>query len=158
MLATLSRAADTGAEVGDSRRDERARLRYRKTMVSYFLVFLGAGIGGSLRHGINLASVRIFGLEFPWATLIINVTGSVLMGLMAGYFAFKATGVWTQHWRLFVTTGVLGGFTTFSTFSLDAILLWERGSIIAGAAYVVASVALSFVGLFGGLALVKALT
>ena len=127
-------------------------------MVPYLLVFLGAGIGGSLRHGINMAGARIFGLEFPWATLIINITGSTIMGLMAGYFAFKATGVWTQHWRLFLTTGILGGFTTFSTFSLDAVLLWERGSIVAGAAYVVASVVLSFIGLFGGLALVRALT
>lgn len=127
-------------------------------MASYLLVFLGAGIGGSLRHGVNLASARQFCLEFPRATLIVNVTGSVIMGLMAGYFAFKATGVWTQHWRLFVTTGVLGGYTTFSTFSLDAVLLWERGSILAGAAYVVASVVLSLVGLFCGLALIKALT
>jgi CrcB protein len=127
-------------------------------MASFLLVFLGAGLGGSLRHGINLACARTFGLEFPWATIIINITGSVIMGLMAGYFAFKATGLWTQHWRLFLTTGVLGGYTTFSTFSLDAVLLWERGSTFAAAAYVVASVAISLLGLYGGLALVKALT
>jgi CrcB protein len=127
-------------------------------MIAFLLVFLGAGLGGTLRHGINLTCARTFGLDFPWATLIINITGSVIMGLIAGHFAFKSTAAGTQHWRLFLTTGVLGGYTTFSTFSLDAVLLWERGATLAAGAYVITSVVLSLVGLFGGLALVKALT
>jgi CrcB protein len=80
------------------------------------------------------------------------------MGLMAGYFAFKAGGGWTQHARLFLTTGVLGGFTTFSTFSLDAVLLWERGAMAEASLYVVGSVAVALLGLVCGLALVRVLT
>jgi CrcB protein len=84
------------------------------------------------------------------------VAGSLAMGLFAAYFAFKGDA--TQHWRLFLTTGILGGFTTFSAFSLDAALLYERGEIGAAALSVVASVALSIAGLFAGLALVRNFT
>src|SRR6478609_2548377 len=90
----------------------------------YVIVFLGAGIGGALRHGVNVGAGRMFGLGFPYGTLIVNVAGSFAMGLLAGYFAFRP-GV-DQHTRLFLTTGVLGGFTTFSAFSLDTALLIER--------------------------------
>jgi len=89
----------------------------------YLIVFLGAGVGGALRHGVNVAAVRLFGYGVPVGTLIVNVAGSFLMGLLAGYFAFRP-GL-GQHMRLFLTTGVLGGFTTFSAFSLDAALLIE---------------------------------
>ena len=75
------------------------------------------------------------------------------MGLLAGYFAFKGDA--SQHWRLFLTTGILGGYTTFSAFSLDAALLYERGELGLAALYVLASVALSIGGLFAGLALVR---
>ncbi len=75
------------------------------------------------------------------------------MGLVAAYFAFKGDA--SQHWRLFLTTGILGGYTTFSAFSLDAALLYERGEVGLAALYVVASVALSIAGLFAGLALVR---
>ena len=127
-------------------------------MTSTLLVFLGAGIGGMLRHGVNLVSPRWFGTGFPAGTLMINVLGSALMGLIAGWLAFKAQGGWSQHARLFLTTGVLGGFTTFSAFSLDAVLLWERGEAGLAAAYVVGSVVLSLVALFAGLALVRSLS
>jgi CrcB protein len=119
----------------------------------YLIVFLGAGIGGALRHGVNVGAVRLFGYGFPFGTLIVNVAGSFLMGLFAGYFAFRP-GI-GQHVRLFLTTGILGGFTTFSAFSLDTALLVERHSYGMAAGYVVGSVAASISALFFGLALFR---
>lgn len=121
--------------------------------MGYLIVFLGGGVGAALRHGINLAAARGMGTAFPYGTLIINVTGSLVMGLIAGYFALKGDA--SQHWRLFLTTGILGGYTTFSAFSLDAALLYERGEVGAAALYVLASVAVSIAGLFAGLAIVR---
>jgi CrcB protein len=122
-------------------------------MMGFLIVFLGGGIGAALRHGVNLGSARLLGTAFPYHTLIINVTGSLVMGLIAGYFALKGDS--SQSWRLFLTTGILGGYTTFSAFSLDAALLYERGELGLAALYVGASVALSIGGLFAGLALVR---
>ncbi len=119
----------------------------------YLIVFMGAGIGGALRHGVNVAAVRLFGFGFPFGTLIVNVAGSFLMGALAGYFAFRP-GI-AQHMRLFLTTGILGGFTTFSAFSLDSALLVERHSYGAAAGYVLGSVAASVSALFFGLALFR---
>ena len=119
----------------------------------YLIVFLGAGVGGALRHGVNVGSARLFGYGFPFGTLIVNVVGSFLMGLLAGYFAFRP-GI-GQHVRLFLTTGILGGFTTFSAFSLDTALLVERHAYALAAAYVAGSVAASLVALFLGLALFR---
>jgi fluoride exporter len=121
--------------------------------MGFLIVFLGGGIGAALRHGVNLASARLLGAAFPYATLFENVTGSLAMGLLAGYFAFKGDA--SQSWRLFLTTGILGGYTTFSAFSLDAALLHQRGEFGLAALYIVASVALSIGGLFAGLALVR---
>ena len=104
--------------------------------MGFLIVFLGGGIGAALRHGVNLASARLLGTAFPYATLFENVTGSLVMGLLAGYFAFKGDA--SQCWRLFLTTGILGGYTTFSAFSLDAALLYERGELGLAALYVVA--------------------
>ncbi len=122
-------------------------------MNAYLVVFLGAGLGGALRHGVNVAALRFIGSDFPVGTLAINVAGSFVMGLLAAWFALKADP--GQAWRLFLTTGILGGFTTFSAFSLDAILLWERGQAGAAAAYVAMSVALSLLALFAGLLIVR---
>ena len=119
----------------------------------YLIVFLGAGIGGALRHGVNVGAVRLFGYGFAFGTLIVNVLGSFAMGLLAGYFAFRP-GI-AQHIRLFLTTGILGGFTTFSAFSLEAALLYERGNLAAAGAYVFLSVLLSIAALFVGLYLVR---
>jgi CrcB protein len=121
--------------------------------MGYLIVFLGGGLGAAIRHGINLAVVRVFGLGFPYSTLLINITGSAIMGMAVAYFA--TIGEASQHWRLFLTTGILGGYTTFSTFSLDAALLYERGEVGAAAFYVLASVILSIAGLFAGMALVR---
>ena len=123
-------------------------------MGGFLIVFFGGGLGAALRHGVNLLSARLFGAAFPWHTLIENVTGSLVMGILAGYFAFKADPS-SQHWRLFLTTGILGGYTTFSAFSLDSVLLYERGETALAALYVLASVALAIGGLFAGLALVR---
>jgi CrcB protein len=119
----------------------------------YLIVFLGAGIGGALRHGVNVGAARLFGYGFPFGTLVVNVVGSFLMGLFAGYFAFRP-GI-GQHIRLFLTTGLLGGFTTFSAFSLDAALLIERHDYGLAAGYMVGSVAASVSALFFGLALFR---
>jgi CrcB protein len=127
-------------------------------MVQTVLVFIGGGIGAAARHWVNILSARLLGLGFPWGTLIVNVVGSTLMGLLAAFFAFKAGAAWSQHARLFLTTGILGGFTTFSAFSLDSALLWERGATGLAALYVGVSVALSILGLLAGLWLVRALT
>jgi fluoride exporter len=120
----------------------------------YLIVFLGGGVGAAIRHAFNGMGLRLMGPNFPYATVFINITGSAIMGLIAGYFAFKG-GDSSQHWRLFLTTGILGGYTTFSAFSLDAALLYERGELGLAALYVIASVALSIAGLFAGLWLIR---
>ncbi|HEY8433039.1 MAG TPA: fluoride efflux transporter CrcB [Sphingomicrobium sp.] len=120
----------------------------------YLIVFLGAGIGGALRHGVNVGAVKLFGFGFPFGTLIVNVVGSFAMGLLAGFFIYRP-GV-PQHVRLFLTTGLLGGFTTFSSFSLDAALLIERHAYAMAAGYVIGSVAAGLSALFFGLAVFRA--
>jgi CrcB protein len=126
--------------------------------MAYLIVFLGSGIGGALRHGVNLVCARACGTAFPWGTLTVNVVGSLAMGLIAAWFAFKAQAGWSQHARLFLTTGILGGFTTFSAFSLDAALLYERGQLGLALAYVAGSVLASIAALFVGLHIVRALS
>jgi CrcB protein len=121
--------------------------------MNYLLVFIGGGLGSTLRHIINVVCARGFGTAFPYSTFIINISGSAVMGLIAGYLAFKGDA--SQPWRLFLMTGVLGGYTTFSAFSLDAALLYERGDIGLALFYVLGSVVLSIAGLFAGLALVR---
>jgi len=121
--------------------------------MGYVIVFLGGGLGAALRHGVNLAAASLLGTRFPYGTLFANVTGSFVMGLLIAYFAFKEGG--GQHWKLFLTTGVLGGYTTFSAFSLETALLYERGELGPAAFYVLASVVLAIAGLFGGLFLVR---
>jgi CrcB protein len=127
-------------------------------MQSIFLVFLGAGFGGTLRHGVNLAAMRYSAAGFPWGTLCINVAGSFVMGLFAAWFTLRSGSSAPQPLRLFLMTGVLGGFTTFSAFSLETIVLWERGQAADAALYVVGSVGLSLAGLVAGLSLVRSLT
>ncbi|MHB1206572.1 MAG: fluoride efflux transporter CrcB [Rhodospirillaceae bacterium] len=123
--------------------------------MNYIVVFLGAGVGGAARYGVNILAPRLVGTAFPIHTLFINVLGSFLMGVIAEYLALKTQ--LPPMWRLFLTTGVLGGFTTFSAFSLDAAVLYERGQLTAAALYVAGSVALSIAGLFAGLALVRSM-
>jgi len=122
-------------------------------MVSYVVVFLGAGVGGAMRHAMNIWIARLAGTHFPLHTLVINVTGSMVMGMVTAWFAMK--GGATGHLRLFLATGVLGGYTTFSAFSLDAVLLWERHDYALAALYVGGSVVGSLLGLVVGLWLVR---
>lgn len=120
----------------------------------YLIVFVGAGFGGALRHFINHAVAQM-GVAVPMGTLAINVAGSFAMGAIAEYFALRAH--LPLEWRLFLTTGILGGFTTFSAFSLEAALLYERGQLVYAAGYVLGSVGLSIGALFAALALVRTL-
>ena len=122
-------------------------------MMSYAVVFVGAGIGGTIRHFMNIHVARLLGTHFPWHTFVINITGSLVMGLITGWFAMRVGAA--GHTRLFVATGILGGYTTFSAFSLDAVLLWERGEHLLATYYVGGSVALSIVGLALGLWLMR---
>jgi fluoride exporter len=126
-------------------------------MNSLFLVFVGAGVGGVLRHGVNLLSAQMLGAGFPWGTLIVNVVGSFAMGLMAALVYLRAGWLGGETARLLLMTGVLGGFTTFSAFSLDAITLLDRGQLSLTAVYVTASVMLSIAALLAGAALVRSL-
>jgi CrcB protein len=108
---------------------------------SFLLVFLGGGVGAAARHLVNLGALRLLGLGFPFGTLFVNVLGSALMGVIVIGAALR----WQlpQDARLFLTTGVLGGFTTFSTFSLDVMALWERDRHDLAILYVAASLLLS---------------
>lgn len=117
------------------------------------LVFVGAGLGGVMRHGVNSAALRL-GSAFPYGTLAINIVGSLVMGLAIGWFALRGG---SMQARLFLTTGILGGFTTFSAFSLDAVSLMERGEAGAALAYVLGSVVISILALFLGLAAMRAI-
>jgi CrcB protein len=119
------------------------------------IVAAGGGIGAGLRHLANLAALRLFGPGFPWGTVFVNIAGSLAMGLLVGWLARRSGGS-TIEIRLFLATGILGGFTTFSAFSLDFAMLWERGAIASAAGYVMGSVVLSIAGIFAGLWLMRA--
>jgi CrcB protein len=123
--------------------------------MAFLIVFLGGGFGSVLRHIVNVMSARILGTGFPYGTLTVNVVGGLVMGLFAGYFAFKGDA--SQQWRLLLMTGVLGGFTTFSAFSLDTVLLYERGELRLAALYVALSVVLAIGGVVAGLAIQRSL-
>ncbi|MBB4153792.1 CrcB protein [Sphingomonas jinjuensis] len=114
-----------------------------------FLVMLGGAFGAGARHLVGRAMLGWLGPAFPWGTLSINIAGSLLMGVLVGTLARFQLG---DNWRLFLAVGVLGGFTTFSSFSLDAVTLAERGQLIAAGAYVIASVTVSIAALVAGLA------
>ncbi len=111
-------------------------------------VAAGGALGSVARYLVGIASIKAFGLAFPWGTLIVNVLGSFLIGAFVELFALKAD--LPQEMRVFLTVGICGGFTTFSTFSLDAWVLMQRGEWGPAAAYVLGSVVLSIGGLVAG--------
>ena len=117
-------------------------------------IAVGGGLGALARHFLSAGVYSVTGGSFPWGILIVNVLGGLLMGFIVEFGALKLS--FSPEMRAFLTTGVLGGFTTFSAFSLDTALLIERGDWLSAALYVVGSVVLSVLALFGGLALVRA--
>jgi fluoride exporter len=119
-------------------------------------VALGGALGSSLRYGVNVWSGKLLGSAFPWHTLFVNIVGCFAMGVLTGLLAFRMNI--SQEVRLFLTTGVLGGFTTFSAFALDTALLVERRTIALAVIYVLASVLVSLIGVFVGLAVTRTAT
>ena len=124
-------------------------------MNGFLLVALGGAIGASGRHLVGIATLRAFGPGFPWGTLTVNIVGSFLMGVLIELMALKLNV--SNEMRLFLATGILGGFTTFSAFSLDVALMVERKQMLVAGAYAGASVGLSVAALFAGLAVIRAL-
>jgi len=116
-------------------------------------VALGGAVGASLRYLTGVAALRLMGPGFPWGTVTVNVAGSLVMGLFAALVAHRGGQVWAP----LVMTGILGGFTTFSAFSLDAVTLFERGQPGTAALYVAVSVVVSISALLVGLALGRGL-
>ena len=123
-------------------------------MFPFLLVGAGGAIGAMARFGFATMFTRLWPLGFPLATLLINIIGSAAMGMVMGLLA-KFTPSWSEPARLFLAVGILGGFTTFSAFSLETIALIERGEWLMGGLYVLLSVALCLIGLYLGLLLTR---
>ena len=117
------------------------------------LVAGGGSLGSVLRYLFGVGALRVMGPAWPYGTFGINVVGSTLMGVLAGWLAFRVDG--GNSWRLLLGTGVLGGFTTFSAYSLDTALMVERREYSLAALYAIGSVAVGLVGLFAGLWLAR---
>lgn len=124
--------------------------------MGFLLVFIGGGIGSAFRHGVNMLAARHLAGVFPWGTLAINVVGCLLMGVLTEYFALRSH--LSMELRLFLATGILGGFTTFSTYSLEVVLLDARGATLLAVLYAVGSVVLGVAALIGGMAAVRAMS
>lgn len=124
-------------------------------MKLFLLAALGGGIGAGGRHLVNIAFGRMFASDFPWHTMFVNVVGSLLMGMLIATLAFKLSG--SLEMRTFLATGILGGFTTFSAYSLDFATLVERGATLNAMSYAAGTVVLSIAALFAGLYLMRAL-
>ncbi len=120
----------------------------------YLLVFLGGGLGAAARHWVNRTAAAVVGPGYPAGTLTVNITGSIVMGMLAAWFALRGDTASAAQ-RLFLATGVLGGFTTFSAFALDATLLWERHDWGGAIIYTGSSVLLSIAGLIAGMFIVR---
>ncbi len=124
-------------------------------MKVFLSVAAGGAVGAAARYVVMSAIGALLGSGFPYATLAVNVAGSFVLGLLVEMMAlFWSPG---EGLRAFMVVGMLGAFTTFSTFSLDVAVLYGRGALLAAAAYIIASVVLSIVALFLGLAVVRAL-
>ena len=121
--------------------------------MNLLLVMLGGALGAGGRHLVGRIMLSLFGMAFPYGTLTVNLLGGLLMGLLAG--SLLRLGAHSEAWRLFLGVGILGGFTTFSSFSLDTVVMAERGALGLAAGYVLLSVAGSIAALFGGLLLAR---
>lgn len=124
-------------------------------MFHILLVAIGGATGSVARYLTGIAMTRLMGPAFPWGTITVNIVGSFAIGLLAELVARKLAA--PMEMRLLLVVGFLGGFTTFSSFSLDTMALAERGAILAAFGYVAASVILSLAAAFGGLALGRSL-
>jgi fluoride exporter len=125
-------------------------------MTRLLIVGLGGALGSIARYGVGLTVARVLpGVAWPWATLSVNLLGGLLMGLLAGWLAQRGQG--QESLRLFAAVGVLGGFTTFSAFSLETVLMIERRDYMSASAYVAASVVLAAAALLFGLAIARRL-
>jgi CrcB protein len=122
-------------------------------MFSLFIVMLGGAVGSGARYLTGKAMLALFGPPFPFGTLAVNLIGGFAMGLLVGVLARMA--VPTENWRLLLGVGVLGGYTTFSAFSLDVVTMMQRGDLTTAAFYILVSVVGAIAALFGGLALVR---
>ncbi len=122
----------------------------------YALIFVGGGIGSVLRFAVYQAARLWMPAAFPWGTLWVNAVGGLVAGVAAALMLMRSVGG-ADSAALFVMVGLLGGFTTFSAFSLDAVLLWQRGDTVAAIGYVIASVLLSIGGVIAGMAAVRGL-
>ncbi|MCW2336514.1 CrcB protein [Sphingobium sp. B2D3A] len=127
-------------------------------MLNTVLVMIGGAIGAALRYQLGRASLRIMGPGYPWGTLAANVLGGLAMGLVAGWLAARYQGQQGEQLRLLVAVGLLGGFTTFSAFSLETMLMIERGEAMNALGYVLLSVAASIGALALGLTLMRSAT
>lgn len=123
-------------------------------MRALLLVGLGGGLGAIARFSLGSVIGHYWPTTFPLATLLINIIGSVAMGLFIGFLA-KFLPAWQETARLFVAVGVLGGFTTFSAFSLETVLMLERGELLAAGGYVLMSVVVCVIGLYLGLLVIR---
>jgi CrcB protein len=125
-----------------------------RTLIHLGWVFLGGGLGSALRYGVGRATLAVAGPDFPLGTLAVNLLGCTLMGVLTEWLALRDTGL-DASVKLFLTTGLLGGFTTFSAFALDTVALWQRGETLTAAAYAAGSVVLSIAGFLAGMALTR---
>lgn len=126
-------------------------------MTHFLLVALGGAIGASARYGLGLAALRLApSAGWPWGTFVANVVGGLLMGLLTGWLALRG-GAEQETVRLFAAVGVLGGFTTFSAFSLETMLMIERRQWLLAGGYVLFSAVLAVAALFAGLAIARRL-
>jgi fluoride exporter len=126
-----------------------------KDLGTFFIVGSGGFLGANVRHWLGSWIHTRFGQPFPWHTLIVNVTGSLIMGVFMGLMLGQN---WNNGWRLFFAVGVLGGYTTFSAFSHDSIALLSKGNYSSAFMYIAASVMFSIFATWLGFALVKLLT
>lgn len=123
-------------------------------MPNILLVMAGGALGAGLRYLVGLGALRLFGQGFPWGTWAVNIVGGLAMGLLAGWLALRGeTG--DEPLRLLLGVGVLGGFTTFSAFSLEMFNMLARGESVLALAYAVSSVAGSVIALWTGVWLVR---
>jgi len=121
---------------------------------TFLVIAAGGALGAMSRYGVNLAAARWLGLGFPWGTLIVNIVGCLILGALIELLALRSE--LPQAWRSFLGTGFCGALTTFSAFSADVVLMWERGALVPAAAYLLCSLVLAIGAFVAGLYLLRA--